>query len=304
MASQRTGITIVLVAAVAFGTLGTLSRLFYDAGGDTWTLLWLRSVAGSLVFLALARWRGGRFPVRAVALGAVVVGALQFGGGFALLEGYARAPIALVVLLFYAYPLIVCVGAAALFGEELGAWRAAALAGGLAGIALIAGVPEQVSGLGIVLGLTAAVCIAGAILGARHLLSRRALSPRWLNAMMAAGPALGVLAATPAHAPSFDFGVRGWVLVWTIVLGVSVLAILLFYTGVGIVGASTASLLGNVEPVTSVLLAYAVLGEALSPVQLGGGALVVASVALIGVSSRLRRPAAIVDGLGDERLST
>ncbi len=124
MTSPRAGITIVLVSAAGFGAPGALSRLFDEAGGDTWTLLW-----GSLAFLVLARWRGGRFPVAAVAAGAVVVGALQFAGGFALLADSARAPIALVVLLLYAYPLLVCVGASLLFGAVPGALRVAALAG-------------------------------------------------------------------------------------------------------------------------------------------------------------------------------
>ena len=38
------GYVLVLAATVCFGTLGTFSKLFYDAGGDAYTLLFLRFV--------------------------------------------------------------------------------------------------------------------------------------------------------------------------------------------------------------------------------------------------------------------
>jgi drug/metabolite transporter (DMT)-like permease len=65
-----------------------------------------------------------------------------------------------------------------------------------------------------------------------------------------------------------------------------VIAISLFYTGVKLVGAGTASLLGVGEPLAGVMLAYAVLGESLSALQLLGGLLIVGAVALLGVQAR------------------
>jgi drug/metabolite transporter (DMT)-like permease len=66
-----------------------------------------------------------------------------------------------------------------------------------------------------------------------------------------------------------------------------VIPIALFYTGVKLVGAGAASLLGVGEPLAGVLLAYAVLGESLSALQLLGGALIVGAVMLLSVQ-RLR----------------
>ena len=42
MRADRRGILLVLVACTCFGTLGIFSSLFYDDGGDPWTLLFLR----------------------------------------------------------------------------------------------------------------------------------------------------------------------------------------------------------------------------------------------------------------------
>jgi drug/metabolite transporter (DMT)-like permease len=65
-------------------------------------------------------------------------------------------------------------------------------------------------------------------------------------------------------------------------------AAFLFYLGVKLVGASTASLLGNLEPVVSVLLAAAVLDESLAITQLAGGGLVVGSVVVLSLQARSR----------------
>ena len=52
----------------------------------------------------------------------------------------------------------------------------------------------------------------------------------------------------------------------------------LFVAGLRRVGPSAASILSTLEPVTTVVLAFLVFGEALGPVQLAGGALVLAPV--------------------------
>jgi drug/metabolite transporter (DMT)-like permease len=60
-----------------------------------------------------------------------------------------------------------------------------------------------------------------------------------------------------------------------------VVAILAFFAGLKRVGPSVASVVSTFEPVFTAALAWVVLGESLTPMQLGGGALVVASAALL-----------------------
>ncbi len=95
----------------------------------------------------------------------------QLGVAIALFEGFERAPVALVTLLYFAYPLITVVGAALLFHEELGCRRALILVVALAGVALTIGAPESATWVGIVLGLAAGLCVAALILSSRHLMS-------------------------------------------------------------------------------------------------------------------------------------
>jgi drug/metabolite transporter (DMT)-like permease len=214
-----------------------------------------------------------------------VVGAGQFGGAYALFEGFARAPVALVVLLFYVYPLLVTVGAGLLYGEELGLRRLAVVALGFAGIALIVGAPESLSAAGILLGIGGGACIGAVILAGRYLMVAKGLTPLWLSALMFTGPAIGLLLAAAAKPPALDAGGEAWVWAAGTVLISVVVPITLFYTGVSLVGAGTAALLGNAEPLVSVLLAYIVLDESLTALQLAGGALIVGSVVLLSARS-------------------
>jgi drug/metabolite transporter (DMT)-like permease len=267
------------------------SKLFYDAGGDAYTLLFLRfAITGpALALLALAR--RDAFPDRRLALVAASLGVFQFGVAYALFEGYARAPIALVTLLYFAYPIITAVGAALLFGEELGPRRAAILAVALAGVALTIGVPDSATWAGIVLGLVAGLCVACLILSSRHLLTTYPLSPLVLGALMFTSPAIGLVLAIPARAPDFSLSGEAWGWALCAVFIAAVIPIGLFYTGVQRTEAGVVGLLSSAEPLVSVLLAYAVLGESLTALQLAGGALIVASVLALSLQpSRQRAP--------------
>ena len=289
MARPISGYALVLASAVLLGTLGMFSRLFYDEGGEPFALLLLRFTGIGSILLVLAVARGGRRPARPVALFALALGALQLGTAYALFEGFARAPVGLVVLLFYVYPLIVTVGAARFFREALGARRVAVLVIGLAGVALAVGVPHSATALGIMLGLAAGVFVAALVLSARHLMVSHALTPLWLTALMfvSPAPALGVVAAI--RGVELGVGAAGWAAAVGAMVVSGVVPIVLFYTGVKLVGAATASLLGIAEPFAGVLLGYAVLGESLARLQLVGGALILGAVALLGVEG-LRRP--------------
>ena len=95
------GYVLVLAGTVCFGTLGTFSKLFYDAGGDAYTLLFLRFVVAGPALALIAVALGNPWPGRRVALLAASLGVFQLGVGFALFEGFARAPVALVTLLYF-----------------------------------------------------------------------------------------------------------------------------------------------------------------------------------------------------------
>jgi drug/metabolite transporter (DMT)-like permease len=284
------GRVLVLLAAAAFGTLGVFSKLFYDAGGDAYTLLFLRFAITGPVFLILALSLGERAPGRRVAIAGLGLGVFQLGAAFGLFEGFERAPIALVTLLYFAYPLVTAVGATLLLRERFGLRRAVILAVALAGIAMTIGIPESATWVGIALGLMAGLCVAALILSSRLLMTRSPLSPFLLCGLMFGSPAVALSLALPAREP--DFSMRGEAWGWALcaVVVSAVIPLGLFYVGVQRTDASVVGLLSSAEPLVSVLLAYAVLEESLGPLRLAGGALIVVSVAALSLEGRARRP--------------
>ena len=288
VSQRRNGYLFVLVAAVCFGTQGMFSQFYFDAGGEPFGLLFLRFVATAPILLAIALLRGDRLPALPATAAGLGLGVLLFGVTYALFEGFDRAPVSLVVLLFFIYPLLVTLGAVLLLGEEFGLVRGIILGVGILGIALTIGVPGSAPLAGIVAGILAGVLTAGVILGARTVMTRWPTSPLMLTALMFMGPA--IVLALIAPATSLDLGVNtsGWAAAAGAVLVSGVLAIAFFVTGLKLIDAGSAALLGVLEPLVAVLLAVAVLGESLSGVQLLGGAVILIAVAMIGL--QMMRP--------------
>jgi drug/metabolite transporter (DMT)-like permease len=286
---SRSGYLLVLVAATCFGTLGMFSKLFYDAGGDAWTLLFLRFAITGPILCVLAVLLREPWPGRRLALIGASLGVFQFGVAYALFEGFERAPVALVTLLYFAYPLVTALGGAVFYGEELGPRRAVILAVALSGVALTIGVPDSANWVGIVLGLVAGLCVAALILSSRGLLVGTSLSPIVLCGLMFTSPAIGLVLAIPARAPEFDLDPEAWGWAVAAVLVSATIPVALFYAGVQRVGATASGLLSTVEPLVSVLLAYAVLDESLSGRQLLGGALIVLGILALSLRAPGRR---------------
>jgi drug/metabolite transporter (DMT)-like permease len=278
-AGSPQGALLAIAAGITFGTLGIFGTLFYEHGGGTFPLLVLRFCGASVVFLAIALVRRGPLPGKADLLLSGLAGLGQLGATFCLFAGFQDTSPGLVTLLFYVYPLLVTIGDRAFFGVVLGPTRSLILLAGLAGIALTVGSPDATSTGGVLWGLAAGVLTAGYILLSRHVLGRTA-EPISFVAIGYAWAAAAVVVISifvgmdwpPAEALPSAAGV--------IVLG-SVVPVLLFYSAIALTGAGTAARLATLEPVTSVVLSYLVLGDALVATQIVGGTIVVASVVVL-----------------------
>ena len=284
------GRLMAVSAACGFATMGVFSVFFYEHGGEPTSLLFLRFAGAAIVFWLVAAARRAwpysrRFVVQALGLGA-----FQLGAGWGLLEGFAHAPASLVVLLFYIYPLVATVAAWKFLSEVLTARRVVLLGVGLAGIALAVGVPGSAPAVGIGLGLLAGVCLGLTVVGSRHLLVTHGVGPFDLLPFMWLGPTVFLAIIAGTRSLDFPSDAAGWWHAAGLVLLATVVPSLVFYTALRMIPASTAAMLGTPEPFVAVLLAFAVLGESLTGMQLAGGAMIVSAVFLISIPARRREP--------------
>lgn len=288
------GLLLCLVSAACFGTLGIFATLAYEDGAGPVGLLAVRFAIAAVLFWALVLVRRERFAVtRRQVLGALALGGVgytaQSGLYFGALERIDPAPLSLVL---YTYPVLVTLAAAAMGREALSGRRGGALVAASAGVALVllgAGT-GAIDPVGAAMGFGAAVTYTAYILVADGPLA--GVPPLLLSALVCTGAGV-VFLVTGGATGSLDVGGG---LGWIVATGAfSVGAILCFFAGMRRVGPSAASILSTAEPLTAVVLAFAVLGDGLAVAQLGGGALVLAAVVVLARAPRARRePAAAV----------
>jgi drug/metabolite transporter (DMT)-like permease len=210
----------------------------------------------------------------------------------AVFTGFEYASIALVLICFYTYPVIVAVAATRVYHEPLTPLRMASLLLATAGLLLVVVAPALGPGaadmdpLGLLLGLLAAVAQAvHALIAGRGYSSLPAPQAAVVLSVIQAVGFLGVAllaGAAPALAEPFTIeGTWVWMILGaTIGLAIPTAAVLAGYRRLG---PTRASILMLLEPVVAVFLAAVLLAERPALVQLVGGGLVLAGSLLAQV---------------------
>ena len=318
---RATGVALVLVSAAAFGSGSLFAQPVYAAGVDWMTLSAWRFLFGAgLTWGFLLLSPGRRRALRAQDLRAVIagigLGVMYVGNSgtyYASLETVSPSLAALVV---YLYPAVVAV-LSIRFGHGLQGRRAwIALGIALIGVVLAVGGIDPndappVSGLA----LAFASCFIYAvwvILAARVSGERReAVADASGEAGSATAAVAIIMSATavvywvaalatgrpvlPAQIPS-----DAWVGLVGVGVGATFIAIQTFYAGALRVGAAHASLISTAEPVWTIALAAILFGVALTPVQLVGGAFILAGVIVAQTGPVAERAPALDLRVADE----
>lgn len=274
------GVVLSVISAVGFGSMSIFAKLAYAAGVDLATLLFLRfSLAAAMLtavmFAIRQPWPRGRDFALLVAMGAVgYVG--QATCFFAALH-YASAGV--TALLLYLYPAIVLLFGKWILRRPLGRQRLIAVGLALFGTAMTISGALQSKPLGLLLGVSAALIYSVYILVGERVVER-------VGSLPAATVVIGAAALTYsgiwlAGTPQWPVGAVAWGAVGAIALLSTTLAILCFFAGMNRLGASDASTISTLEPLTTILLAAWFLGEMLSPPQIVGAAIVLLAVLMI-----------------------
>jgi drug/metabolite transporter, DME family len=284
------GLWFVCLAATAWGTGGAVAAVLYDTSGlGPVAVSWWRFAGGVVLLAAARRWLGSRLgPRRALRFprGAWRRVAVT-GAGLAVsqtaycvavdLTGLAVA----TVVTIGAGPVLVAVGARFARIEKLDAGRLAATLIAVAGVVLLVGTgsgPVSFAGTGFAL-LSAAAYAAVTLLG------RRGSSlPRYDTALASFGAGALMLAplawaAGPVPAGG-DLPTTLGLLLYLVVVPTA-LAYALFFAGLAVVRATTASVVALVEPVTAAALGVGLFGERVTGTAALGGTMLMGTVLLL-----------------------
>ena len=148
----------------------------------------------------------------------------------------------------------------------------------------------SIGGEGVLVALLNAFFIALYFLVNNHVM-RDHQSLERAGAWAITGALLVILPVSLLAMVTFPPDALSWVLLTALALCSTVMPIFMYMTGIKRLGASRAAILSTSEPVLTALLALLLLGEVMQPLQLPGGALILASILLLRSSARPPRTA-------------
>jgi drug/metabolite transporter (DMT)-like permease len=287
------GLARVLAAAAALGTLGPVAAMAYAEGVEPATFSTLRAAIGAAILGALVLTGRqpsvslGRLTGREQALLGLAVGA---NGLMTLVLFYAFGAMAvgLVMVIFYSYPVLVALFAAALGRERLTPRRIAALALAGAGLALVLGGqlgPEaHATAVGVTLAGVAAVCHAVYLTVVRGGFDR-VPAVQATSLVLAGGLVISGTAALVLGGAGVGGEWLGSPVAWAAILCAGTLGAALpkvwVIGGVRRIGSTRAAVAMLVEPVVAVVVAAVALGQRLTAIELAGGAAILVAVVLV-----------------------
>jgi drug/metabolite transporter (DMT)-like permease len=288
-----TAFATLLLIALMMGSNHVAARLAFDHGVDVPTAVSFRSAITACVVGLLLVVQG--VPIRLTARHKRALPAIGLLVGIQSLSIYsavARLPVALALLAFNTYPLWTALWARVFYGHRAERRVVRAMPVMLVGLALALDVFGAASGLGaaeqwgrigsgVAFAMVAAATFGMALVLTQHEAGDLDGRLRTASTMAMVGAiALGVVALRGGfHLPTAPAG-WGGLLALTFLYGTAFTIMFTVLPRLGVVGNSA---IMNIEPIFALVLAWAILGQTIAPLQVAGGLLVVGTVVHLGL---------------------
>jgi len=282
----RNGWFYIILTGVLFGTLGLCTKYLTTGGLDPFTCAAVPFSITALIALVIRPRASVRVPwVEGIAMGAVnaAAPALMFNVGF------SRLPASVVTLILALGPIFTALTAHFVFHDDrFTPAKGIGLVLSITGVGLIAGFPSRGERPGFALALT----LAGTAVSGMSLVWVKRLAnlhhPRLLLAPMMTGASLLSLLVTTlmGYGPwEVEIALWQWGLMGLMGLG-GLITFISSLKANELNPASRAGLMGYLVPIVGVTGGALVFDETLTLSLLAGGALVIAGVALVGITKR------------------
>ena len=283
----------LLLIALMMGANHVAARLAFNSGLDVATAVASRSLVTSLVVVVIVlSARVSRQINRQQARGLVLAGLLIGLQSQCLYSAVARLPVALALLVFNAYPLWTAVWDRLFYKRMPERAVLIAMPVLLSGLALALDVMGAASGLGanahwthigtgVLFALAGSASFGLALVVVQHETAGVDGRVRTACTMFLAG-AMALAVIGLQGGPHWPQSATGWwgMAALTLLYGT---AFTIMFTVLPRLGVAGNSAIMNVEPVFALVLAWAILDQAIAPVQLVGALVVVGAVMWLGL---------------------
>jgi drug/metabolite transporter (DMT)-like permease len=285
--AERIGYLLVFLSALTWSFGGTIAR-FIEVG-DSWTVVFWRSLWAAAFLLCFMVWRDGWRGTlkmfRDMGLAGLAVAFCFATASTCFVVALAYTTVANILLMQAGVPLLAALFAWVLFRERVAVATWVAIAAVIAGVAIM--VSESLGGAVSPIGDGLALLIA-VMFSIATVITRR-----FAHVRMTPATCLGtMLAAALAASQALELGVFGRDMAFLFAFGVVNLGLGLafFATGARLVPAAVAALLGTFEPILGPIWVWLIHSEVPSARTIVGGSVVVTAL-LIHIGRELKRQA-------------
>lgn len=285
-----TGYALGAAGAILFSAKGIIIKLAYAEGIDAETLLALRMLLSLPFYLVIGffavramRERGETLPSRALVLKAAGIGALGYWfSSYMDFLGLIYISASFERLILFTYPLFVVLFGALFFRQPIRRRALFAFAASYAGLAVIFlqnfSAIGQDATRGTVFVLVAAMSFALYQLTARTVIGQIGSKLFTCIAMGAAAAATLTQFVLLRPISALVVSPHMFWLAVAIAIGATVLPTFLMNAALQRISAQANSTIGTISPVATMILAVLILGETVTPLELGGAILVMVSI--------------------------
>jgi drug/metabolite transporter (DMT)-like permease len=284
------GLLLALGSATLYGLNIGYARLASFAGVSGSTIVVYRVLAMLLLAgLAAAVLRRSLMIAPGERGTMILLGVATAFVGVCYLSSVAFIPVAVAVVVFYTFPMIIVLASPFVEGTRLTPALLGVVAVALLGVVLVVGPAfEVLDWRGLALALGASVATATQFFAAAR--ARRTgvfAKTFWIHVVVLPTAAAIGLASGSLKPPSALLLAVAPV---AVTIGAYLLGIVMQFVALTRITAVAAGIIYCAEPVVATLSAPFILGETLSPIQILGGGLVIAAIVLNVIIEGRRRP--------------
>jgi drug/metabolite transporter (DMT)-like permease len=292
------GIAILLCISVVFGSNHVAARFAFEHGSNVVTAVTFRATCALLFVFVLLAANGVSFALPgATRTRGIVIGLFLLIQSYCIFSAVARIPVALALLAFNTYPIVIALTAWLVEGERPTLRTMIAMPVALVGLALaldvggwsgagaasFAGRWDEI-GVGVLYATGASLSFAAALY----------LTTRWLKevdgrlrTLLATGTIAVVMLAFALATDSIALptDTTGWVALVLVGLCYSAAVTSLFAVlpRIGIVNNSAAL---NFEPVAVLAMGWVLLGQTMAPLQIFGAVVVIGAIVALSTGKK------------------
>ena len=273
------GVLLVALSAALFAANPIFARVSYDAGANPVTFLFIRFLIASPATFLIMNSRGFSIPRGILLNSLILIGGISVGTVFSFFMAIRLAPVNLVIIITYMYPMIVTILSVIILKHSITGFKIAALLMTIVGLLLAIGLESGGYVSGIIFAVMTAIfhslyLIFGSI-------SIQKAGPFSASTVIIITSVLIFGIIMLIQGPQWPIGILGWSAIIASGIISTTLARIIFYEGLRRIDIANASIISTFEIVVTVALAIIILGETITLSKILGAGLIISAVVIL-----------------------